>query len=94
MKRIKKTFIQSETREIWTIRRTANPLTDWCEQCRADVRWLHLQETTRLTGLLSSEIFRRVEAGTIHFMETDARLLFCFESIFSGNLINESRGTE
>ena len=53
-----------------------------CEACARTVRMITVDEAAILTRSTSRAIFRQVEAGTIHFTETeDGRLLICADSL-------------
>lgn len=53
----------------------SEPLWSRCEQCGEDVSWLTPNQVVALTGLSLREIFRRIEANTLHFSETAPGLL-------------------
>ena len=42
-----------------------------CEQCHAEVNWLTPSQVAAITGLTLREIFRRIEARSLHFNETE-----------------------
>jgi hypothetical protein len=48
----------------------AEPLLRRCIDCAEDVSWVTPQQAQVLTGLTLREIFRRIEASSIHFNET------------------------
>ena len=51
--------------------------------CSAEVRLVTPEEAARLAGVSVREIYRRVEAGRVHFIETgQGVLLICIESLF------------
>jgi hypothetical protein len=54
----------------------------WCETCACLTRMLTVDEAAVVARSTSREIYRRVEAGELHFMETpEGSLFICFESI-------------
>jgi hypothetical protein len=54
----------------------------WCDHCGAEVLMLTPNEAAVLAQSTTREIFRRVEAGEIHFLETeDGVLLVCRNSL-------------
>lgn len=54
----------------------------WCGPCGARALLLTPEAAARLTGASAREIFRRVEAGQLHFTETGAgELLICRNSL-------------
>jgi hypothetical protein len=83
MRRKKKTTIVTiEAHERMTIRRGARRVTAWCDQCGADVPMVPPNEAAEMAGTDARAIFRRVEAGEVHFMETGAGALWiCAQSL-------------
>lgn len=58
------------------------PVLAYCEACRAKVSWLTPNQVVALTGLTLREVFRLVEAGAIHFAESEPGLLhICTNSL-------------
>ena len=65
----------------------------WCRECGARVQMLTAEEAARFAGTSTRMIYRRVEAGEIHYLETaDGGLLVCARSVTSG--IKKSAGEE
>jgi len=56
----------------------------WCLTCGADVRWVTVREAAAISGFTEREILRRVEAGSLHFLESSGALLACFSSLTGG----------
>ena len=83
MGRTRFTQIRNETLETILIRRGENDArVMWCADCRGETVWLNAAETSFVCGSSVREIFRQVEAGTIHFQETiDRQLLVCERSL-------------
>ena len=46
-----------------------------CDECQQEVSWLTPNQVVALTGLSLREVFRRIEANTLHFSETAPGLL-------------------
>ena len=46
-----------------------------CDECQEEVSWLTPNQVVALTGLSLREVFRRIEANTLHFSETAPGLL-------------------
>ena len=82
MKRAKtKIEITVERRQRTTIRLRHHRLA-WCERCAAQVCMLAPSEAAVLAHTTARHIFRRVEAGELHFLETaDGELLVCCNSL-------------
>ncbi len=54
----------------------------WCEACAAQVRMVTAEEAAMIAEVSARAIYRRVEAGRIHFTETpEGLLLICFNSL-------------
>jgi len=83
MRRKKKTTIVTfESRERMTIRRSAFRMVAWCERCGADVQMVTPNEAGALFGADARAIFRGVESGEIHSIETtEGALMICVTSL-------------
>ena len=54
----------------------------WCDDCARDVSWLTPDQFVALNGWSLRELFRRIEAVAVHFIEsTNGSLLICPESM-------------
>jgi excisionase family DNA binding protein len=59
-------------------RRGTNQFPVWCIDCSSPVQLITPEEAAVLTGVSTRTVYRRVERGHLHFVETDAgRLLVC-----------------
>jgi hypothetical protein len=77
------TEIAVETEETLTVR-IHRTIATRCYMCKADVAMVRPETAARLTGLRPREIYRRVEAGTVHFRESvDGNVYVCLDSIAS-----------
>jgi len=83
MRRKKKTTIVTiEARERMTIRRGGRQVIAWCDQCGADVPLVTPNEAAEMDGTDARAIFRGVESGEVHFIETgEGALLICANSL-------------
>lgn len=83
MRRKKKTTIVTiESRERTTIHRLTRRLVAWCEQCGAEALMVTPYEAATLCSTDAQAIFRGVEAGEIHSVETErGALLVCSKSL-------------
>jgi len=83
MRRKKKTTIVTiESRERTTIHRLTRRLVAWCEQCGAEALMVTPDEAATLCSTDARAIFRGVEAGEIHSVETErGALLVCSKSL-------------
>lgn len=73
----RKREITIETAEVLIIKTRANQVR--CREC--GVSMMTIQEAVAATGASSREIQRRVEAGAVHFVETERLLLVCLNSL-------------
>ncbi len=87
-----KTEITIETDRMFIIRRRSILIQAWCAICSEAVKMAALEDAANLAGVRSREVYRAVEAGEIHFIETvEGRLLVCLNSlaIVSGKATEE-----
>ena len=75
-----KAEITFEVEESIILRQVAGGLTALCPRCRAQSEMIAPQHAAALAGLSEREIFRLMEAGKIHFIETD-RVYVCRDSL-------------
>jgi hypothetical protein len=81
-KRTKTTEITVERSDVFVVRRTKETAGVWCERCGERVRMVTPEEAARTTGASTRAIYRRVETGRMHFIETaEGLLLVCLTSI-------------
>lgn len=78
----KRTLITVETDRIVLINGLpSSPLT-WCAACAAEVRMVTVDEAAAVARTSSRMIYRLVEDGQLHFMETpEGRLFVCLNSL-------------
>ena len=58
-----------------------------CAACGEEVRMITIDQAATLARVNSRDIYREVEAGMLHFMETtEGSLLICFNSLNGSNL--------
>src|SRR5262245_27936839 len=78
----KTTIVTVEARERTTIRHGARQVIAWCDQCGADVPLVTPNEAAELAKTDARAIFRAVESGEIHFIETcKGAILICAKSL-------------
>lgn len=71
MKTKTNTKVTFEKRQRTTIRlRRFNRKSVWCERCAAETELLTPDEAALISGATQMLIFRRVENGELHFIET------------------------
>lgn len=77
-----KTQITIETDRMFIIRRRRVFVQAWCAICSEVVKMAPVEDAAALTRMSARAIYRAVEAGTVHFLETaEGRLLVCLNSI-------------
>ena len=77
-----KTEITIETHRTLVVRRRPNFVTARCAACAVDVAFASPEDAARLTGVGAREIYRAVEEGQLHFIETGNRQLrVCMTSL-------------
>ena len=67
--RRKRTEITVETHRVLAILRRAPPPRGWCEQCCREVERVTPDEAAALVRVKPRSIYRRLEAGDLHFIE-------------------------
>ena len=79
----RRTEITVETDRIILVRRRrVKSVMVWCAVCDAESLMFPVDEAARLLGTSSMSIFRRADAGELHWLETPAgSLLICRNSL-------------
>jgi hypothetical protein len=78
----RKTAVTVQTHQVTTVHLTRQSIRAWCGLCRAEVLMLMPDEAAALAQSTARAIYRRVEAGEIHSIETDdGSLRVCVNSI-------------
>ena len=75
-----KTEITFEVEETIILRQSGNRLEAFCPQCQALVEMLTPQLAAAVSKTTIREIFRLIESGGLHFMETD-EIRVCLNSL-------------
>jgi excisionase family DNA binding protein len=71
-----------ETEQMLIVRCRRSSRRAWCAACEEEVEIVTVEEAAVIAGVSSRTIYRRVEAGRIHFMETpEGFLLICRKSL-------------
>jgi hypothetical protein len=83
MTRRKTTIVVTiEQRQRMTVRRGHRSIDGWCDECSAEALLLSPDEAAAVLQTNAREIFRQVEAGTVHFVESiDGSLRVCVNSL-------------
>ena len=79
---MKRTKITIETDRVMIIRQRRGVIRAWCAGCAGHARLVTVEKAAALAGVSQRTIYRRVEAGKVHFIETpDGVLLICLDSL-------------
>jgi hypothetical protein len=71
-----------ETHQLTTVHLTRQPISAWCEPCGAEVLTVTPDEAAALAQSTTRDIYRRVETGELHSIETDdGALRVCVNSL-------------
>lgn len=74
--------ITVEKRRLIVLKRRRPSVLDWCGDCGEQVAMLTPDQAATIARVSSRTIYRRVEAGEMHYMETaEGHLLVCANSI-------------
>jgi hypothetical protein len=88
LRKSKTTVIAIETERTLVIRQRGSSTIVWCRACCENVQMVTPAAAAIRVAAITRTIYRRVESGTLHFIETgDGSLLVC------GNSLLESAGT-
>lgn len=84
MMRKKRTEITIETDRIVLIKGRRPQARAWCMSCASQVSMVTVDEAASFAHVSSRAIYRWIEGGELHFIETaDGRLVICLNSILS-----------
>jgi hypothetical protein len=82
-----------EQDEIILVRRRRGAFRMWCNQCEAKVSMLCVEDARTVAETTSRTIYRWIEAGKLHFAESEKGLvLICAQSLAS--LVSPDRRAE
>jgi len=75
--------IKVETHKLFVVRSIQEDSVNvWCDECRLTVRMVTPERAALLTQTPPRIIYRKVENGELHFVETeDGLLLICCDSL-------------
>src|SRR6201995_2936893 len=77
-----KTEITIETQRTFIVRRRPNFTNTFCTGCAALSNFASPEDAAQLTGGSAREIYRAIEIGQLHFIETDERQMqVCLNSL-------------
>ncbi len=84
-----KTRIEIEVNETVAYSRSSERFENYCPDCRRMAEMATPQVGAVLGHLTEREIYRLVESGSIHFVETD-RVLICLNSLPGYQIVTET----
>jgi excisionase family DNA binding protein len=70
-----------EKDEVVVVRRMARGVRGLCPSCRTEVLLLTADEAATLAGTSLRTIYRWVEAGKLHYVESGSHILVCPNSL-------------
>jgi hypothetical protein len=71
-----------ETERTYVFRGRGSREIVWCGGCDSEVEMATMGEAAVLAGVSELTVYRRLEAGVLHFSENaDGRLLVCLDSL-------------
>jgi hypothetical protein len=74
--------ITVETERTYRVSHRFRPKEAWCDSCGGSAMWLSPEQANAVSDLSIRAICRAVEAGSLHFIESPAGLLFiCLTSL-------------
>jgi hypothetical protein len=80
--KIRRTKIVVETERLLVVRPRRARFEGWCEGCGSNVTLVGLDDAALMSGRSQREIVREVEAGTLHFSESESGvLLICLDTL-------------
>jgi hypothetical protein len=78
----RRAIVTVETRSLAVIRPASQAIRLWCQDCGAIVPMVTPEHAARLSGATVRAIYRRIEAGGLHFAEAASEpLLVCSDSL-------------
>jgi hypothetical protein len=86
IKRVGQTRITVRKSEVIVIQKSQGVILADCPQCNRHTEMLSAEQAVTLTGISSLNLFKLVESGQVHFLETSqGHLLICLESLGAGS---------
>ena len=80
--RKRRTEIAFELEQVLVVKRRSGSVTRWCSACELEVVMLTPDEAASITSTTTRALYRLVDAGIIHFTETQSGLIrVCLPSL-------------
>ena len=94
MRRVRRTEVTIETDEIVVIRRSQTAIVPLCSQCCGVVPMITTEQATEMVSVNERAIYRWVEEGRIHSLETPEGIVFvCPRSLFLAGHVRQLPGS-
>jgi hypothetical protein len=78
----RRTEIAFELEQTMVVKRRSGSVSGWCSCCELEVVLLTPDEAASITSASTRALYRLVDAGMVHFTETQAGLIrLCFPSL-------------
>ena len=71
----RRTEIAFELEQTMIVKRRSGSASSWCNDCASEVVMLTPDEAASITSTTTRALYRLLDAGTIHFMETESGLI-------------------
>lgn len=82
MKRMRRTHISLETKQVLVIRSARRIARIWCAECGETTPVLTPEEAASVSGVATGTIYRWAEEGQVHFTSPpEGALLICLSSL-------------
>ncbi|HVQ39643.1 MAG TPA: hypothetical protein VMS31_19040, partial [Pyrinomonadaceae bacterium] len=74
---------QIEIDQLVVVKKVDSLVQAWCVDCKAEGHWVTPEHAAIISNSDTRSIYRRVEGGTLHFLEqSDGLPLVCLNSLF------------
>ncbi|HKA21609.1 MAG TPA: hypothetical protein VKN18_25255 [Blastocatellia bacterium] len=85
MKKVRRTTLTIQTERL-VVMSPSRCLYGLCADCGDEVRLLTVDQASILARVNSRQIYHLVEAGELHFIDSECGLLVCFKSLNGSKL--------
>ena len=88
-KLIRRVTVETDRTYIFRNREAACAM--WCIECGAEVEMASIEAAAYEAGVSELLIWQRLDAGNVHFTETDARVFVCLKSLRNQLALTEGK---
>lgn len=85
----KKTVITIESWQRTSIGPRQPSVVAWCSECSAETTMFSPEEFARIHGTVPRMVYRRIEGGSLHFIETQTGALLICKNSFAQPAIKQ-----